>query len=209
VTSLVFQGARMGMPSRKIEAVRDRVIAGARERVAAARDVRRIPTLAAFQSAFPELARGPKKSWLDDAFRAIARHDPFPVVNDIVDAARLLALHYAIPIASIDLGKARPPLLVEVAPHGMTAKVSQTATADLGGLPVVIDSGGPLASPFVDIQRAMPGRPTTSVVLLAFEADRAQRIDVEDLKARASNWLASLVGARLEDAITSESTVGT
>jgi hypothetical protein len=61
----------------------------------------------------------------------------------------------------------------------------------------------------VDIQRAMPGRPTTSVVLLAFEADRTQRIDVEDLKARASNWLASLVGARLEDAITSESTVGT
>ena len=46
--AIVFSGARVGMANRKLEPLRDRVLADVRERISAARDVRRIPTLAAF-----------------------------------------------------------------------------------------------------------------------------------------------------------------
>lgn len=202
VTSLLFQDVRVGAPSRKIEAVRERVIAAARERVEAARDVRRIPTLAAFIAAFPELGRGPRRAWLDDLFRAIIRHGPFPVVNEIVDATRLLALHYAVPISAFDLSKVRPPARLAMAPPGLMAKVSLTASVDVGGFPVLFDAGGAIGSPFVEMQRAAPGRQTSSVALVVCEASEGDRVDLEDLKSRSANWLGSLVGARAAGMVT-------
>ena len=93
--------------NRKIEPLRDRVLADARERIQAAMDVRRLPTLAAFSRAFPELVRSTRKPWLDELFRIVSRRDPFPVVNDAIDAARLLALHYAVPISVLDWRRSR------------------------------------------------------------------------------------------------------
>lgn len=191
---LRFGNVRMGTPSRKIEPLRDRVIAAARETLNAARDVRRIPSLAAFHDAFPEILRGARRPWLDDAFRAIGRRDPFPVQNEVIDVARILSLHYAIPLAVLDVGKVRPPLRLGIAPQGSSGMTSAKTSADLSGLPVIVDAGGPVTSPFLDLSRGAPGRTTTDVLFLAFDPVGT---DFADVESRASNWLGTLTGAKL------------
>jgi DNA/RNA-binding domain of Phe-tRNA-synthetase-like protein len=202
LTALVFGGARIGMPTRKIEPIREKVIAAARERITAARDVRRIPSLAAFHQAFPECLRGTRKPWLDEMFRGIARRDPFPVANDIVDPVRLLAIHYAVPIAAVDLSKVRSPLALAIAAPGTTGKIASGAPIDVGGLPVLRDSAGPAACPFIEIHRALPGRTTSDFAVIVFEPGADGPVDHADLENRAQNWLSTLVGARLAGTIT-------
>lgn len=196
VTALPFFGLRMNAPTRKIEPLRDRVIAAARDRVNEARDVRRIPTLAALHRAFPEVLKGPKRAWLDEAFRAIARRDPFPVVNDAVDAARLLALHFAVPVAALDLAKASSPLLLRMAAPGTRVKAPGGLDVDASDLPLLTDSAGACGSPFFDVARAAPNRQTTSVLLVVYDPGQDGRVDAADLSERAANWLGTLTGAR-------------
>ena len=67
--------------NRKIEPLRDRVLADARDARQDAMDVRRMPALAAFSRAFPELLRSARKPWLDELFRTVSRRGPFPVTT--------------------------------------------------------------------------------------------------------------------------------
>jgi DNA/RNA-binding domain of Phe-tRNA-synthetase-like protein len=196
VTAFVFSGVRMGMPTRNIEPMRDRVIAGARERMSSIRDPRRIPAIAAFYGAFPEVGRT-KRIWLEDALRAIARHDPFPVVNDVVDSARLLSLLYEAPMCVLDLGRLKSPFRLVIAPHGVTSQTPPGVLADLSGLPVLIDPAGAAASPVVELARAQPSRQARDVALFVFDPRREGATDLADLETRASNWLGTLTGAKL------------
>jgi DNA/RNA-binding domain of Phe-tRNA-synthetase-like protein len=196
VTAVAFTGLRMGTPTRKIEPLRDRVIAAARERINEARDVRRIPTLAALHRAFPEVLRGQKRAWLDEAFRAIARRDPFPVVNDAVDVAKLLALHFAVPVSALDSSRLSSPLLLRMAPPGTRVKTPGGLDADASDLPLLTDVGGPVSSPFLDVARAMPTRQTSNVLLVVYDPKVDGGVDAAALRERAANWLGTLTGAR-------------
>jgi DNA/RNA-binding domain of Phe-tRNA-synthetase-like protein len=206
VFALQFADATLGVPSRRIEPMRDRVIAGARERLASLKDPRRLPAVGALVQAFPELARGTRRLWLDEVLRAIARNDPFPVQNDVVDAARLLSIHYGVPILPIDLDKARPPVGLAVAPPGTTARSPMGSLTDVSGLPVLVDAGGVLASPAVELGRASPGRTTRRFALIGCVPVRAGAPDVAEVATRAENWLSTLTGARR---VSLESAAGT
>jgi DNA/RNA-binding domain of Phe-tRNA-synthetase-like protein len=174
------------------------VLASARERIATARDVRRIPTLAAFHRGFPEFTRGNRRSWLDEAFQAIARRDPFRVMNDAIDAARLLAFHYAVPVSAHDAARMQGPLSLSVAPPGAKINTLLAGTlVDAGGLPLLRDSGGVVGSPFFEVHRVVPSLRTQDLLLIAYDPGVDDAVDAADFKARAENWLTSLAGARL------------
>ena len=57
--------------------------------------------------------------------------------------------------------------------------------------------------PFFDVARTVPGRQSENLAFVIYEPDLESRVDLEDLKTRASNWLATLVGARLAAVVTS------
>jgi DNA/RNA-binding domain of Phe-tRNA-synthetase-like protein len=142
------------------------------------------------------MARGTRRPWIEEAYRGISRRDPFPVVNLAVDAARLLALHFAVPVSAIDRAKVSAPLFLRIAPPGMRIK-SLGAEIDAGGLPVLTDASGVAGSPFFDVARAMPGTQTTEILLVACEPEGASTpLDAADLAGRAANWLGTLTGAR-------------
>jgi len=191
-----FTGARVGTANRKIESLRDRVLASARERVQNAMDVRRLPSLAAFSRAFPELVRSARKPWLDELYRTVSRRDPFPVVNDALDLGRLLALHYCLPISFLDVSTLAPPLIVRIAPPGAVLKTPTDKMVDLADLPVLWDSAGPVGPPLFESLRAMPTRRTTDLLLVAFDPPVEPRLDEAELRSRSANWLASLLGSR-------------
>jgi DNA/RNA-binding domain of Phe-tRNA-synthetase-like protein len=198
--ALRFSGARIGMANRKLEELRDRVLASVRERISAARDVRRIPTLAAFHRGFPELGRGSRRPWLDEAFHAIARRDPFRVMNDAIDAARLLAFHYAIPVSAHDAGRIHGPLSLAIAPQELRVNTLQGAVLDVGGLAVLRDGNGVVGSPFFETQRATPSTRTQEILIVAYDPGGPGAVDGADFRTHAENWLASLSGARLVEA---------
>jgi DNA/RNA-binding domain of Phe-tRNA-synthetase-like protein len=197
VHALAFAGARVGMANRKLEPLRDRVLAEVRERLSAARDVRRIPTLAAFHRGFPEITRSSRRAWLDEAFLSIARRDPFRVMNDAIDAARLLAFHYAVPVSAHDASRIAGPVVLQIAAPGATINTIQGALVDQAGLPVLRDRNGVLGSPFFESQRAMPSTRTRDLVVLAYHAGGEPALDPDEFRSRAENWLASLLGAQL------------
>jgi DNA/RNA-binding domain of Phe-tRNA-synthetase-like protein len=198
-----FTGARVGMANRKLEPLRDRVLASVRERVATARDVRRIPTFIAFHQGFPDLARGPRRAWLDEAFHAIARRDPFRVMNDAIDAARLLAFHHGVPVSAHDAARIQGPLSLEIAVGGAVLPTLQGVAVDPAGLPVLRDRGGVLGSPLFEVQRAAASTRTQEILLVVYDPGVEGALDAADLQARAENWFSSLCGARLVETITS------
>jgi DNA/RNA-binding domain of Phe-tRNA-synthetase-like protein len=205
---LRFTGARIGMANRKLEPLRDRVLASARERMSVARDVRRIRSLATFHQAFPEVTRGGRSPWLDEAFRAIARRDPFRVMNDAIDAARLLAFHHAVPVSAHDAARIQGALTLGIAPPRTAIRTLEGESIDAGGLPVLRDSsgaiGGVIGSPFFESQRMMPSTRTQELLFVAYDPGGEEGLDAADFQSKAENWLTSLSGARFVSSFTSD-----
>ena len=192
-----FTGARVGIANRKIEPLRDRVLASARERVQNAMDVRRLPSLAAFSRAFPELLRSARKPWLDELFRTVSRRDPFPVVNDALDLGRLLALHYGVPDRrSWMWRRSRRRSSCGSRPQARRSRRQPARSVELADLPVLWDSAGPVGPPLFESLRAMPTRRTTELLLVAFDPPVEPRLDEADLRSRSANWLGSLLGSQ-------------
>jgi DNA/RNA-binding domain of Phe-tRNA-synthetase-like protein len=120
-------------------------------------------------------------------------------VNDAVDAGRLLALAFGVPVSTLDLSRTYSPLLLRMAPPGTRVK-TPAGDVDASDLPLLTDSAGPAASPFLDVLRAMPNRQTTDVLVVVYDPCVDGPIDAAALRERASNWLATLTGARLAGA---------
>ena len=89
-----------------------------------------------------------------------------------------------------------PPLIVRVALGGASIKTPAGVIVDVTDLPVLWDANGPVGPPLFESQRAMPTRRTTELLLVAFDPGVDPKLDEADLRSRASNWLASLLGAQ-------------
>jgi DNA/RNA-binding domain of Phe-tRNA-synthetase-like protein len=198
VTALLFGEARFGMPAARIDTMRERVLTQLHERMATVRDPRNLPGSAAFRKGLPELAAGRRSLAIDDLIRGVMRREPFPVLNDAVDAARILSLHYGVPISALDPAKMRQPLALRLADYGTVAKVPSGAAVDLSGLPVLFDPSGPVDSPIIELARAQATRLARAIVLVVYDAARQDAVDPADVEARASNWLGTLVHAKIQ-----------
>ncbi len=185
---ILIDRVRVGTNTPALETLRKRVVAGARSRHEAAKDASKIPTLAAFHAGLRESGIDPNRSrpWLDDLFRVVSRGDPFPVVNDAVDLARLAALAFAVPVVALDPSRLSPPLQLRLAPPGtLTRTTARTAQQDLSGRPVLVDRNGPVASPVSGLSGSEPVLSSASVGYAVFLPTLRDGPDAEEI----DRWL--------------------
>jgi DNA/RNA-binding domain of Phe-tRNA-synthetase-like protein len=75
-------------------------------------------------------------------------------INLAVDVCNVVSFHSGLPISVVDLGRARAPLRVGVAPPGSSYVFNASGqTIDLGGLLCLFDADGPCANAVKDAQR--------------------------------------------------------
>jgi DNA/RNA-binding domain of Phe-tRNA-synthetase-like protein len=86
-------------------------------------------------------------------------------INLAVDACNAVSLHSGLPISVVDLGRARAPFRIGVAPAGASYVFNASGQEiDLGGLLCIIDADGPCANSVRDAQRTKT-QPTTTRTL--------------------------------------------
>lgn len=119
----------------------------------------------------------------------------FPRIDPAVDLTNAACLHGGLPVSTIDLDRAAPPLGIGVAPAGASYVFNASGqTIDLGGLICLRDADGPCANAVKDAMRtkttvdttrtltivwgtvALPGR---AAALAAWFADRARALGAD------------------------------
>lgn len=128
----------------------------------------------------------------------VAAEGPLPAINLAVDACNLVSLHSGLPISVVDLGRARDPLSIAVAPPGSSYVFNASGqTIDLGGLLCLFDAEGPCANAVKDAQRTKTSAATTRTLSVVWGTNalpgRAQET------ARWYRRLLEQAGARTED----------
>jgi DNA/RNA-binding domain of Phe-tRNA-synthetase-like protein len=119
-------------------------------------------------------------------------------INPAVDAGNAVSLHSGLPVSVVDLGRARPPLHVAVAPTGASYPFNASGQViDLGGLVCLFDADGPCANAVKDAQRTKTDASTRRTLSIVWgAAPLAPRL------AEAVAWyrhLVTLLGADVED----------
>jgi DNA/RNA-binding domain of Phe-tRNA-synthetase-like protein len=121
-------------------------------------------------------------------------------INAAVDACNVVSLHSALPISLVDLGRARPPFRIGIAPAGASYVFNASGQEiDLGGLLSLFDAEGPCANAVKDSQRTKTAADTreTLSIIWGVLSDRP-------LLARAVEWYREIVvrlGGTAEDLI--------
>ena len=111
-------------------------------------------------------------------------------INKAVDLGNAVSLHSGLPISVVDLGKAKPPLLVDVAPAGSSYVFNASGQVlDAGHLLGLRDADGPCANAVKDAQRTKTDEATTSVLILIWGTNAAP-----GRAAEAAEWLRRLAG---------------
>jgi DNA/RNA-binding domain of Phe-tRNA-synthetase-like protein len=88
-------------------------------------------------------------------------------INPAVDVCNAVSLHSGLPASVVDLGRARPPLRVGVAPPGASYVFNASGQAiDLDGLLCLSDADGPCANAVKDAQRTKTGPDTVRTLTL-------------------------------------------
>jgi DNA/RNA-binding domain of Phe-tRNA-synthetase-like protein len=86
-------------------------------------------------------------------------------INLAVDVCNAVSLHSGLPISVVDLGRARGPFRIGVAPAGASYVFNASGQEiDLGGLLCIFDADGPCANSVRDAQRTKT-EPTTTATL--------------------------------------------
>jgi len=129
----------------------------------------------------------------------VAAEGPLPAINLAVDACNAVSLHSGLPISVVDLGKAREPLSIAVAPQGASYVFNASGqTIDLGGLLCLFDAEGPCANAVKDAQRTKTSAETTRTLSVIWGTR-----ELPGRAAQAARWYRRLLeqaGARTEDA---------
>lgn len=119
-------------------------------------------------------------------------------INAAVDACNAVSLHSGLPISVVDLGRAKDPLSIAIAPEGTSYVFNASGqTIDVAGLLCLFDADGPCANAVKDAQRTKTNaetRRTLSVIWgtralsgRAAEAARWYRALLEALGAETSS----------------------
>ena len=110
-------------------------------------------------------------------------------INLAVDACNAVSLHSGLPISVVDLGLAREPLRVGLAPAGSSYVFNASGQSiDLGGLLCLFDAEGPCANAVKDAQRTKTSAATMRTLSLVWgTAALAGRA------ARAAEWYHELL----------------
>jgi len=98
----------------------------------------------------------------NEYIRNAAREGRFPRIHPVVDATNRAVLHGQLPVSTIDLDRATPPLKVAIAPPGSSYPFNAAGQViDLGGLLCLWDGWGPCANAVKDAQRTKTTPETT------------------------------------------------
>jgi len=86
-------------------------------------------------------------------------------INLAVDACNVVSLHGGLPISVVDLGRAREPFRVAIAPPDASYVFNASGqTIDVGGLVCLFDAEGPCGNAVKDAQRTKTGAETQSTL---------------------------------------------
>jgi DNA/RNA-binding domain of Phe-tRNA-synthetase-like protein len=98
---------------------------------------------------------------------AAARDGRLTSINPAVDVCNAVSLHSGLPVSVVDLGRARPPFRVGVAPAGASYVFNASGQViELGGLLCLFDADGPCANAVKDAQRTKTGSDTLKTLTL-------------------------------------------
>jgi DNA/RNA-binding domain of Phe-tRNA-synthetase-like protein len=129
----------------------------------------------------------------------VAAEGSLPVINLAVDACNAVSLHSGLPISVVDLGRAREPLSIAVAPPGSSYVFNASGqTIDLGGLLCLFDADGPCANAVKDAQRTKTNAETKRTLSVIWGTSA-----LPGRAAQAARWYRQLLeaaGARTADA---------
>ena len=90
-------------------------------------------------------------------------------INLLVDTCNVASLHSGFPISVVDLGRARPPFVVRIAPPGAAYVFNAGGqTIDIGGLLCLHDAEGPCANAVKDSQRTKTHAATTEALAVVW-----------------------------------------
>jgi DNA/RNA-binding domain of Phe-tRNA-synthetase-like protein len=125
-------------------------------------------------------------------------------INRAVDACNAVSYHSGLPISVVDLGLARQPLRIGLAPAGASYVFNASGqTIDLGGLLCLFDADGPCANAVKDAQRTKTSPATRQTLSLVWGTTA-----LPGRSAAAAAWYRSLLeqhGATTEAAWPGES----
>jgi DNA/RNA-binding domain of Phe-tRNA-synthetase-like protein len=111
-------------------------------------------------------------------------------INLAVDVCNVVSLHSGLPISVVDLGRARPPFRVAVAPPGASYVFNSAGQSiDLGGLLCLFDADGPCANAVKDAQRTKTTAQTTRTLSLVWGTTA-----LPGRPAQATAWYERLLG---------------
>ncbi len=110
-------------------------------------------------------------------------------INAAVDAGNAVSLHSGLPVSTIDLDAATPPLRVRLGAEG-EGYVFNAAGQEIGvaGLPCLCDAAGPCANAVKDAQRTKTSAGTTRTLSIVWGTTA-----LPGRAARAADWLRSLL----------------
>lgn len=112
-------------------------------------------------------------------------------INLAVDACNAVSLHSGLPVSVVDLGLARPPFRIAVAPQGASYVFNPSGQEiGLGGLLCLFDAEGPCANAVRDSQRTKT-RPETTATLSVIWAPAGH----EARLAEAERWYREMLEA--------------
>ena len=120
-------------------------------------------------------------------------------INAAVDVGNAASLHAGLPLSVVDLGRARPPLRVGLAPAGARYVFNAAGQdIDLAGLLCLFDAEGPCANAVKDAQRTKTDAGTRDTLVVVW-GTRA----LPGRTAATAAWVREL-GARAGAAVASE-----
>jgi DNA/RNA-binding domain of Phe-tRNA-synthetase-like protein len=110
-------------------------------------------------------------------------------INLAVDACNAVSLHSGFPISVVDVGRARPPFRIGVAPAGATYVFNASGQEiDLEGLVCLFDADGPCANAVRDAQRTKTHAGTRATLSVVWGC-----AGHEDRLARTERWYRTLL----------------
>jgi DNA/RNA-binding domain of Phe-tRNA-synthetase-like protein len=128
-------------------------------------------------------------------------------INVAVDVCNAVSLHSGLPLSVVDLGRAREPFRVGLAPAGAAYVFNASGQSiDLGGLLCLFDAEGPCANAVKDAQRSKTTTATRRTLSLVWGSNA-----LPGRAAQTEAWYRSLLekqGARTITAWSTEETTG-
>lgn len=172
----------------EVEAVRARLAATAAEGPARFEEARRL-----YRSFGIDPTRTRPSS--EQLARRVARGDPFPRVNALVDAVNICQLEERLPYGLYDLDALEPPILARAGAPGEAYEGIRKGPVSLEGRPALFDARGPFGNPTSDSDRAKTTPATRRALVVIFAPPTIARARWEGILERTERRLLRHVSA--------------